>query len=49
LQNTLNFQIGVRLFHHLCVCHSPFRKAALGDILSRFGSIEPIRNMLARD
>src|SRR5256885_11418436 len=48
LQNTLSFQIGARLFHHLL--HLPmsfFEKRHIGDILSRFGSIEPIRNMLA--
>jgi ATP-binding cassette, subfamily B, bacterial CvaB/MchF/RaxB len=48
LQNTLSFQIGARLFHHLLrLPLSYFEKRHIGDILSRFGSIEPIRNMLA--
>lgn len=48
LQNTLSFQIGVRLFHHLVrLPLSFFEKRHIGDIVSRFGSIEPIRNMLA--
>src|ERR1700757_507013 len=48
LQNTLSFQIGARLFHHLLrLPLSFFEKRHIGDILSRFGSIEPIRNMLA--
>jgi ATP-binding cassette, subfamily B, bacterial CvaB/MchF/RaxB len=48
LQNTLSFQIGARLFHHLIrLPLSYFEKRHIGDILSRFGSIEPIRNMLA--
>lgn len=48
LQNTLSFQIGARLFHHLLrLPLSFFEKRHIGDILSRFSSIEPIRNMLA--
>lgn len=48
LQNTLSFQIGARLFHHLVrLPLSFFEKRHIGDIVSRFGSIEPIRNMLA--
>jgi ATP-binding cassette, subfamily B, bacterial CvaB/MchF/RaxB len=48
LQNTLSFQIGARLFHHLMrLPLSFFEKRHIGDILSRFNSIEPIRNMLA--
>src|SRR4030088_698551 len=48
LQNTLSLQIGARLFHHLVrLPLSFFEKRHIGDILSRFGSIEPIRNMLA--
>jgi ATP-binding cassette subfamily B protein RaxB len=48
LQNTLSFQIGARLFHHLVrLPMSFFEKRHIGDILSRFGSIEPIRNALA--
>ena len=48
IQNLLHFQIGARLFHHLV--HLPlafFEKRHIGDILSRFTSIEPIRNLLA--
>jgi ATP-binding cassette, subfamily B, bacterial CvaB/MchF/RaxB len=48
LQNTFSFQIGARLFHHLVrLPLSFFEKRHIGDILSRFNSIEPIRNMLA--
>ena len=48
MQNTLSFQIGARLLHHLVrLPLSFFEKRHVGDILSRFGSIEPIRNMLA--
>jgi ATP-binding cassette subfamily B protein RaxB len=48
VQNTLSFQIGARLFHHLVrLPLSFFEKRHIGDILSRFNSIEPIRNMLA--
>jgi ATP-binding cassette subfamily B protein RaxB len=48
LQNTLSFQIGARLLHHLVrLPLSYFEKRHVGDILSRFQSIEPIRNMLA--
>src|SRR5712672_2583788 len=48
LQNSLSFQIASRLFHHLVrLPLSFFEKRHIGDIVSRFGSIEPIRNMLA--
>lgn len=48
LQNTLSFQIGARLFRHLVrLPMSFFEKRHVGDVLSRFGSIEPIRNMIA--
>jgi ATP-binding cassette subfamily B protein RaxB len=48
LQNTLSFHIGARLFHHLVrLPLSFFERRHIGDILSRFNSIEPIRNMLA--
>src|SRR5262249_28483807 len=48
LQNTLSFQIGARLLHHLMrLPLSFFEKRHIGDVISRFGSIEPIRNMLA--
>ena len=48
LQNTLSFQIGARLFRHLIrLPMAFFEKRHIGDVLSRFGSIEPIRNMIA--
>jgi ABC-type bacteriocin/lantibiotic exporters, contain an N-terminal double-glycine peptidase domain len=47
-QNTLHFQMGARLFRHLIRLPLPyFEKRHIGDILSRFTSIEPIRNLLA--
>src|SRR3977135_1607006 len=50
LQNTLHFQIGARLFHHLVrLPLAYFEKRHIGDILSRFTSIEPIRNQLAEN
>ena len=48
LQNSLNLQMGARLFNHLIrLPISYFEKRHIGDILSRFTSIEPIRNLLA--
>jgi ATP-binding cassette, subfamily B, bacterial CvaB/MchF/RaxB len=48
VQNVLHFQIGSRLFHHLIrLPVSFFEKRHIGDILSRFTSIEPIRTALA--
>ena len=48
VQNVLHFQIGARLFHHLIrLPIAYFEKRHIGDILSRFTSIEPIRNALA--
>ena len=48
VQNTLHFQMGARLFHHLLrLPLTFFEKRHIGDILSRFGSIEPIRNLLS--
>jgi ATP-binding cassette subfamily B protein RaxB len=48
VQNTLHFQIGARLFRHLIrLPLAYFEKRHIGDILSRFTSIEPIRNLLA--
>src|SRR5258708_30988982 len=48
LQTMLSLKIAARLFHHLVrLPLSFFEKRHIGDILSRFGSIEPIRNMLA--
>lgn len=48
LQNTLHFQMGIRLFRHLIrLPLSYFEKRHIGDILSRFTSLEPIRTMFA--
>jgi len=48
VQNTLHFQIGARLFHHLIRLPLVyFEKRHIGDVLSRFSSIEPIRNQIA--
>lgn len=48
VQNAVHFQIGARLFHHLVrLPLSFFEKRHIGDVLSRFQSIGPIRNVLA--
>src|SRR5437764_8768554 len=48
VQNVLHFQIGARLFRHLIrLPLAYFEKRHIGDILSRFTSIEPIRSALA--
>ncbi|MBV9778139.1 MAG: peptidase domain-containing ABC transporter, partial [Acetobacteraceae bacterium] len=48
VQNTLHFQMGARLFHHLLrLPLNFFEKRHIGDILSRFTSIEPIRDLLS--
>jgi len=48
VQNVLHFQLGARLFHHLIrLPASFFEKRHIGDILSRFTSLQPIRNLLA--
>jgi ATP-binding cassette, subfamily B, bacterial CvaB/MchF/RaxB len=48
VQNLLHYQLGARLFHHLIrLPMAYFEKRHIGDILSRFTSIEPIRNALA--
>lgn len=48
LQNTMHFQMGARLFRHLVrLPLSFFEKRHIGDVLSRFGSLEPIRNIMA--
>ena len=48
VQNVLHFQIGARLFRHLIrLPIAYFEKRHIGDILSRFTSIEPIRMLLA--
>jgi ATP-binding cassette subfamily B protein RaxB len=47
LQNTLHFQMGARLFRHLIrLPLAYFEKRHMGDILSRFASLEPIRTLL---
>jgi ATP-binding cassette subfamily B protein RaxB len=49
LQNLMHYQMGARLFHHLIrLPLAWFEKRHVGDVLSRFGSIEPIRNLLAQ-
>ena len=48
LQNAIHLQMGVRLFRHLVrLPVSYFEKRHIGDVLSRFLSLEPIRNVLA--
>src|SRR5262249_29549348 len=48
VKNVLDYQIGARLFHHLIrLPIAYFEKRHVGDILSRFTSIEPIRTALA--
>jgi ATP-binding cassette, subfamily B, bacterial CvaB/MchF/RaxB len=47
VQNMLHYQIGARLFHHLVRLPIVyFEKRHIGDVLSRFTSIEPIRRAL---
>jgi len=48
VQNVLHFQLGARLFHHLIrLPMSFFEKRHIGDLLSRFTSLQPIRTLLA--
>jgi ATP-binding cassette, subfamily B, bacterial CvaB/MchF/RaxB len=48
VQNVLQFQLGARLFRHLMrLPMSYFEKRHIGDLLSRFTSLQPIRNLLA--
>ncbi|HET6609678.1 MAG TPA: peptidase domain-containing ABC transporter [Rhodopila sp.] len=48
VQNAVHFHMGVRLFHHLLrLPLGFFQKRHIGDVLSRFQSIEPIRTVLA--
>jgi ATP-binding cassette subfamily B protein RaxB len=48
LQNALHFQLGARLFHHMLrLPMAYFEKRHIGDVLSRFNSIEPIRSAMA--
>src|SRR3954452_1625907 len=48
VQDALHFQLGARLFRHLIrLPMSFFEKRHIGDLLSRFTSLQPIRNLLA--
>ena len=48
LQNTLHFAFGARLFRHLIrLPLSFFEKRHIGDVLSRFTSIEPVRDLIS--
>jgi ATP-binding cassette, subfamily B, bacterial CvaB/MchF/RaxB len=48
LQNSLHFAFGARLFHHLIrLPLSFFEKRHIGDVLSRFSSVEPVRNLIS--
>jgi len=48
LQNALHLQMAGRLFHHLLrLPLAYFEKRHIGDVLSRFTSVEPIRRLLA--
>jgi ATP-binding cassette subfamily B protein RaxB len=48
LQNALHVKMGARLFRHMIrLPISYFEKRHIGDVLSRFISIEPIRKVLA--
>jgi ATP-binding cassette subfamily B protein RaxB len=48
LQNVIQFQLGGRLFRHLIrLPISYFEKRHIGDVLSRFSSLQPIRTLLA--
>ena len=48
LQNSLHFAFGARLFHHLIrLPLSFFEKRHIGDVLSRFSSLEPVRNLIS--
>src|SRR5215204_4420295 len=47
VQNVLQFQLGARLFRHLIrLPMSFFEKRHIGDILSRFTSLQPIRSLM---
>lgn len=48
VQSALHYRIGARLFHHLIrLPMMYFEKRHIGDVLSRFNSIEPIRHLIA--
>src|SRR5579863_4193079 len=47
VQNVMHFNMGARLFHHLIrLPMAYFEKRHIGDVASRFSSIEPIRSAL---
>jgi ATP-binding cassette subfamily B protein RaxB len=49
LQNVLHFHLGARLFRHLIrLPASFFEKRHIGDLLSRFSSLQPIRDLIAQ-
>jgi ATP-binding cassette subfamily B protein RaxB len=49
LQNALHFHLGARLFRHLIrLPASFFEKRHIGDLLSRFSSLQPIRDLIAQ-
>jgi ATP-binding cassette, subfamily B, bacterial CvaB/MchF/RaxB len=48
VQNVLHFHLGAQLFRHLIRLPAFFfERRHIGDILSRFASLQPIRNLLA--
>ncbi|GGC41510.1 ABC transporter [Siccirubricoccus deserti] len=48
VQNAMHFQMGARLFHHLLRLPLEFfEKRHIGDVLSRFNSLTPIRTAMA--
>lgn len=49
LNNALSYQVGVNLFRHLIRLPLPwFEKRHVGDIISRFGSTQPITQLLSQ-
>ena len=49
LNNSLSYQVIVNLFRHLVRLPLPwFEKRHIGDIISRFGSTQPITNLLSQ-
>ena len=48
VQNVIHFQLGARLFRHLSrLPIAFFEKRHVGDVISRFSSLQPIRDLLA--
>jgi ATP-binding cassette subfamily B protein RaxB len=48
LQNVIHFHLGARLFRHLIRLPAAFfEQRHIGDVLSRFASLQPIRTLLA--